>query len=254
MSDRGEVFEVGPSARVVATTRSGDITVVPGDPGSVRVVIDGSGAHNFEIDHIGDVISVDHRRKGRFLASSADVILTVPQTASLELACTSGDITVQSPVAEVRASVASGDVRIGSVAGFCRINSASGDIRVNEAADAEINTASGTVRLGKVHRSLRVHAASGDVYVDEVGESAVCKVASSDVRIKRFMGSDLRHKSMSGDVYVGIPPRRSVDLDFTSLSGRFRNKLPRGDGSPPEQSLIISVTAASGDLTLGGLK
>ena len=250
MSDRIEEFEVGSSVRIIAATRSGDITVVGGDPNSVRVVIDGGGAGNYEIDQIGDVISVEPRRKGRFLGSSADIVLSVPEGASLELSCTSGDITVQSPVTELRAGVASGDIRADRIATMCRVNSASGDIRINAAQDAEVNTASGTVRLGRIDRSLRLNAASGDVYADSIGESAICKVASSDVRIGSFEGTEVRLKTMSGDLHLGIPPRRTVELDFTSLSGSLRNKLPKGDGGPTEKMLLVSVTAVSGDVIL----
>lgn len=254
MSDRIETFEVGQTVRIVAATRSGGITVVGGGMGAVRVAIDGGGAGNYEIDQIGDVISVEPRRKGRFIGSSADLILTVPTGASLELSCTSGDINVQGPVYELRAGVASGDVRVDRVETICRINSASGDIRLNWAQDAEINTASGTVRLGRIERSLRINAASGAVYVDEIGDSAICKVASSDVRVGRFDGSEFRLKTMSGDLHLGLPPRRTIELDFTSLNGRLRNKLPKGDGGPSEKLVAISVTAVSGDVTLTGAK
>jgi len=252
MSERIETFEIGETVRIIAATRSGDITVVSGDPGSVKLVIDGSGADLFEVDQLGDVISIEPRRKGRFLGSSADVILKVPPTASLELSCSSGDINVQSPVVEMRASVASGDVRVDSVQTTCKVNTASGDTKISSALDAEINTASGTVRLGSIGRNLRVNAASGNVYVDEVGESAIFKVASSDVRISSFLGTEIRHKAMSGDLHLGIPPRRTIEMDFSSLSGRMRNKLPKGDGSPTEKLVSVSVTSVSGDVTMLG--
>jgi len=252
MSDRIETFAVGESVRVIASTRSGDITVMGGEPGLVRVDIDGPGASNYEIDQLGDVISIEPRKKGRFIGSSADVALTVPPTTSLELSCSSGDISVQSEVDELRAAVASGDVRATSVRSVAKVNSASGDIKISSVQDAEINTASGTVRLGRVIRNLRLNAASGNVYVDEIGESAICKVASSDVRINAFMGSEIRHKTMSGDLHLGLPPRRTVELDFSSVSGKLRNRLSKGDGSPSEKTLVISVAAVSGDLTLKG--
>lgn len=254
MSDRIETFEVGQTVRLIAATRSGDITVVGGDPGTVRVAADGGGAGNYEVDQIGDVISIEPRRKGRFIGSSADLVLTVPEGASLELSCTSGDVNVQGPVMELRVSVASGDVRVDRVRTVCRVNSASGDIRLNWAQDAEINTASGTVRVGRVDRSLRVNAASGNVYVEEIGDSAICKAASSSVRVGKFEGSEFRLKTMSGDLHLGMPPRRTIELDFTSLSGRLRNKLPKGDGSPSEKLVLISVATVSGDLTLSGAK
>ncbi len=254
MSDRTETFEIGESVRIIAGTRSGDITVVGGEPGSVRLVIDGPGAASYEIDQLGDVISIEPRRKGRFIGSSADIVLEVPTTASLELSCTSGDINVQSPVFELRASVASGDVRVSAVETVCRINSASGDIKISGAQDAEINTASGTVRVGSIGRNLRLNAASGNVYADEIGESAICKVVSSDVRISAFLGTEIRHKSMSGNFHLGIPSRRTIEMDFSSLSGRLRNKLPKSDGGPSEKLLAISVATVSGDLTLRGAK
>jgi DUF4097 and DUF4098 domain-containing protein YvlB len=254
MSDRIETFEVGEHVQVVAATRSGDITVVGGPPGSVRVAIDGGGAGNYDIDQIGDVVTVEPRRKGRFRGSSVDIVLTVPESSTAELSCTSGDILVQGPVAELRASVASGDVRVDTVETVCKVNSASGDIRVNRALDAEINTASGTVRLGQVDRALRLNAASGNVYAVSVGDSAMIKVASSDIRISSFEGSDISVKTMSGDLHLGIPPRRTVELDFSSLSGRLRNKLPASDGSPSEKTVQVMVAAVSGDLTLTAAK
>jgi DUF4097 and DUF4098 domain-containing protein YvlB len=249
MRDRIETFEVRESVRVVAGTRSGDIRVVTGPPGTVTVALDGSSASSYLVDQVGDVITVESRKRG-LITGSVDVLLTVPGTATLELSCTSGDIEVQGEVQEMRASVASGDVRADTVRTMCHVNSASGDITVGTMRDAEINTASGTVRLGRVERNLRLNAASGDVYVDEVGESARSKVASSTMRIAVFRGSEVRHKAMSGDLYLGIPPRRTVELDLTTLSGRLRNRLEKGDGSPSEKLLVISVNAVSGDLNL----
>ncbi|MDJ0925000.1 MAG: DUF4097 family beta strand repeat-containing protein [Acidimicrobiia bacterium] len=250
MSERIESFRVGEAVRIVAATRSGDIRVVEGVAGAVEVTVAGVSAAAYVIEQVGEIISVEPERHGRFLTSSADIVLTVPAGASLELACTSGDIDVQGRARELRASVASGNVRANTVVTTCRVNSASGDIRVGSAQDAEINTASGTVRLGHIERSLRLNAASGNVFVDTVGEYAICKVASSDVRIDTFEGSEIRVKSMSGDLHLGIPQRRIVELDFSSLSGRLRNKLPTSDGSPSEKTLVVSMAAVSGDITL----
>lgn len=252
MSELIETFSIGEYVRIVAKAKSGDITVVGGDQGTVRVVINGGGADDYDIDQVGDVITVDPVRRGRFLGSSADIVLTVPGTADVELSTTSGDIDIQCPVREARASAASGDVRADVIDRVFRGNTASGDIRVKRCEDAEINTASGSVRVGTVARSLRLNAASGNALISDVGESAVCKVASSDVRIDRLLGGELRVKAVSGDVHVGIPRHRTIDLDFTSMSGRLRNQLPPGDGSPSEKTVSIRVTAVSGDLILNG--
>ena len=130
--------------------------------------------------------------------------------------------------------------------------SGDGILLIDEAGDVEVNTASGTVRIGTVQRSLRLNAASGDAFIDEIGTDATCKVASGDVRIGRFSGTELRFKAMSGDLRVGIPPRRTVDLDLRSMSGEFRNHLSSASGLPSEKTVVISVTTVSGDLILQG--
>lgn len=248
MSDRVETFQVGQTVRVVAKTRSGDIRVLAGDPGSVLIAIDGN-ADSFEINQTGDVITVESRRRG-LIGSSSDVTLTVPAVAVVDLSCSSGDIDVQGEIGELKASVASGDVRADKVTTICRVNSASGDITLGSASEAEINTASGTVRIDAIARDLRINSASGDAFIGEVGGSFRSKLASGTIRIDAMRGGEVRHKSMSGDLYLGIPPRRTVELDYSSLSGRLHNRVSRGDGSPSEKLLVLSVNTVSGNLNL----
>ena len=59
-------------------------------------------------------------------------------------------------------------------------------------------------------------------------------------------------KTLSGNLKIGIPPRRRVDFDVQSLSGEMRSDLPPGDGSPPERTIEIKVKTISGDVLLVG--
>ena len=68
----------------------------------------------------------------------------------------------------------------------------------------------------------------------------------------RLTGSGLSAKSLSGDLKVGIPPRRRIDFDVQSLSGEMRTDLPPGDGSPPEKQVTLRVKSVSGNVTLVG--
>lgn len=76
--------------------------------------------------------------------------------------------------------------------------------------------------------------------------------ASGDLRIGRVDGSEVNARTLSGDVVLGIPARRRIDVDMQSMSGDLRNRLPKGDGSPPEASIRIRAVSVSGDVTLRG--
>lgn len=253
MSERNEAFEVGDRVRVEATTTAGEIVVGEGTEGSVAVRVSGSRADDFRIEQRGDVIVVAPERGMRRWFGGADIDVEVPAGATLDLRTTSGDIIVTVAVAEMAATVASGDVRAGAVGRTAIIHSASGDVFVDEIGErAEVTTASGAVRIGGVGRDLAVTSAGGDVWVDHIGESATVKTASGNVSIGRFDGGDLRVATLSGDVRLGVPPRRLLDLDLSTLSGDLRNRLPEGEGGEPERSVVLRLKTVSGDVTLEG--
>ena len=116
----------------------------------------------------------------------------------------------------------------------------------------EVSTASGDVRVGSVQGDVNSTTASGDLSIDEVGGSASLRTASGNLTIGRLTGGDLSAKSLSGNLKVGIPPRRRIDVDLHSLSGKLRNRLPEGDGSPPEAEIVVRANTVSGDVTLLG--
>ncbi len=248
-----EVFTVGERVRIEASTTSGDIIVSPGEPGVVDIRIE-DGLGNFMVEQSGDLILIKPNRSGFFSRfASADIHLAVPGSAELALHCTSGDVLVNTPVREVEVSSASGDVRIDDVARSVKVRSASGDVWVGGVGEQlTVTTASGTVRAGDVGRDFTATSGSGDVYVDRVGETASVKAASGDISVHRFDGTELSVKTLSGDLRIGIPPRRLLDVDLQTLSGELRNRLPEGDGSDPERSVSLRLTTVSGDVTLRG--
>jgi DUF4097 and DUF4098 domain-containing protein YvlB len=254
VSDRIESFEVGERVEVDASTTAGEIVVTPGSPGTVTVSLTGPGAPSYRVERRGDVISVEPERGGlvrRF--SSTDVRLDVPPQTSLVLSSASGEIIVNAAVEDLTASSASGDVKAGAVARSAKIRTASGDVYLDRVGDRlGIETASGDVRVGEVGRDLVVTTASGDIWIDAVGESIEIRSASGDATIRRFEGSDLAAKTLSGDIRVGIPPHRLLEVDIDILSGQLRNRLPEGGTAPPEKQVNIRVKTVSGDVTLEG--
>ena len=253
MSERSETFQVGQRVRVEAATTAGEIVVSEGNAGTVGVRVSGSKADEFRIEQRGDVIVVAPERSMRRWLGGADIELQVPAGATLDLRTTSGDVAVGVATDELSVSLASGDVRARDVARVASVRSAAGDVSIDAVGERlEVTTASGDVRIGSVGRDASVTSASGTVHLARVGESAGVKTASGDVVVSRFDGTDLQVATLSGDIRIGVPPHRLLDLDLQTLSGDLRNRLPEGAGGEPERSVALRLKTVSGDVTLEG--
>jgi DUF4097 and DUF4098 domain-containing protein YvlB len=161
-------------------------------------------------------------------------------------------VSATGPLGEVSVATASGDVRLAAVERLtCK--AASGDVHVASVDDgADVTVASGDVRIGEVRRRLDCTAASGDVALGTAEGSIRIRSASGDVVIDRMLDGRLEVKTMSGDTTVGIPPRRSVSYDLSSLNGSVHtpsDPAPDSDG-PTEGNVRIEVKAVSGSLHL----
>jgi DUF4097 and DUF4098 domain-containing protein YvlB len=252
MKDLRKQFDVGDVVRVDVATTSGDITVVPGEPGRVEVELSGS-PDGYVVELVGDTVTVQPEKGRRRRFSSTDVVIRAPAGATVVAHCTSGDINVTVPVDDLDLSVASGDIRVREVLGNVKVKSASGDISIDSVeGQTAVTTASGSVKLGRAGSDTVVTTASGDALIDLLEGTAKFQTASGDLHVRRLTGDGLSVKSLSGDVKVGIPPRRRIDFDVQSLSGDLRNELPPGDGSPPEKLVNLRVKSVSGNVTLVG--
>ena len=252
MTDRRERFDVGDRPRVEVSNTSGQITVVAGDPGVVDVAIEGSG-DKYTVEQYGSTVVI--RPEGGFLKRifSADIVVRVPAGADIEAKNASGDVSIDVDAGELGVATASGDIRVRAVAGAARLKVASGDISLDHVAGSlDVISASGDVRVVKVDGDVAIKSASGDASVATIGGNVSLSSASGDLKVGRFNGEDVRIRTLSGDVVVGIPPRRRIELDMQSMSGDLRNRLPEGDGSPPEANLHIKVSSVSGDVTIQG--
>jgi DUF4097 and DUF4098 domain-containing protein YvlB len=251
MTDRIERFVVGGRPRVEVSVGSGDVTVLAGEPGAIEVRVDGS-AGSAVIEQLGDTVVVE-QEKGWAGRGSIDVVVLAPAGAVVQTTTGSGDVTVELEVGELTATAGSGDVRVRRVGGDAKVKTASGDLTVEQIGGRlEATTASGDVRIGDVGGDLSAKTASGDVVVERVGRSAELTSASGSLRVGCFEGAELAARSMSGDISIGIPPRRRIDVDMDSISGELRNRLPAGDGSPPEVVVRLRISTVTGDVTLRG--
>lgn len=255
MSREQLVFEVADNPVVEVTTYTGDVGIDLGEAGSVVVDCD-TDDRGYDVTQVGSRITIEPRPGRRFRRfGGGDINLTVPDGTDLVIKTTSGDIRAGhaprgSGPGRVDVSTASGDVRLDTVGADLRVKTASGDIYVDRvAASLVVATASGDVRVDHVGGDCEVTTASGDAHVQFVGGSVGFRSASGDVNIARLDGPSLRGKLLSGDVRIGIPARREIQLDLDSLAGELHNDLT-SSGLEPEARLRLDISVVSGDVFL----
>lgn len=254
MSARRETFGVGADPVLEARLTSADLRVVEGSDGAVTVAIDGRDTDRFTVEQFGDRIVVEQpsgvMRWGRY-----EITVTAPAGLAVRVKLASADLDATLQLRELRADVATGDVRGGDVSGSVRVKTASGDVRIGDVAgDVEVTSASGDVRVGAIDGKAEVTSASGDCVLEAVARSASVRSASGNIVVSRFEGGDLHAQSMSGDVRIGFPSGRTLDVDMSTMSGDVRNTFGTDGASPGDGAawrVRVYARTVSGDITIG---
>ncbi|HSJ90708.1 MAG TPA: DUF4097 family beta strand repeat-containing protein [Ilumatobacter sp.] len=247
-----ERFVVGDRPDLTVELMAGSVDVRVGDPGEIKVVV-GGNADLWEIDQVGDAVTV--RPRSRWRGRSARMTIDVPRGAGVEIRTASADVTLAGELGVTRVRTASGNVRAAEVAEL-DVSTASGDIRVHGVGnDTSAASVSGALEVTEIGGRLAATTASGDVRVRRLMGDLEIGTTSGDVRIDHFGGSSASIRSVSGDVELGLPSGIRVEPDLTTVSGRTR--LPdratptAGNPTEPRRTVRLLVKTVSGDITLG---
>ena len=247
--DRFEQFQVGDEPRVEISIPAGDVRLIPGDPGVITIRVDSSHADRLTITQRGDTVSVTAEKARRSFRGSFDVTTAVPPESDAEIKVAAADIAIDVDLGALRVSTASGDIRARDVRGDASIKTAAGDLRIGTVGGRlEVASASGDVNAVSCH-DLQVHSASGDVDVHTATGRAQVRTAAGDVTLRNFDGPEFEGKSLSGDVWLGIPSGKAVDVDVQTMSGDVRSEFPVNAGSTPTGgTCTVRVKSLSGDV------
>jgi hypothetical protein len=250
---RTEQLAVDGAPSVEVRLRTGSLVVTEGPEGQVEVEIEGPDADAFRVVQRGSTILLEPERGSFGRWRSYDLTLRAPASTSLVARLATADLTAQAPLATVEVDTASGDVRVGDVAGALRVKTASGELKAGSVAGVlHFASASGDAEVAAVGGHARLHSASGDITIGSVGDSLAVKTASGDVRIDRYEGAACDCRSMSGDVSIGVPSGRTLEVDLETLSGAIRNDFAvgaRGAG-PSTGHARVQARSLSGDVVL----
>jgi DUF4097 and DUF4098 domain-containing protein YvlB len=246
---RHEEFQVGGRHRLEVNLPSGEAVFLPGEPGRVEVDVEGRNAEGLVIEQRESRILVRTPQGSGSRWDSFEVTVRTPAGADLEVTAASADVDVQVDLVSLHARLASGDIRAGGIEGDAAVETASGAVELGEVGGSfSANTASGDVRLSRAGGRVRVHTASGEVRLGTVLASLSSSTQSGDLEVEDYEGGDLECNSTSGDVRIGLPSGRTLDVDLNTLSGDIRSDFSPegGDGATAR----LRVKTVSGDITL----
>ncbi|PZF84055.1 DUF4097 family beta strand repeat-containing protein [Jiangella anatolica] len=256
--------------------RSGDLVVTAADTAEIVVELRPAGAdgedlaHRTQVEHRPGALRIEVPRTMSVLgrSTSVDIVVTVPAGSTVDATAGSGDIRLDGRFADVAAKCGSGDISV-DTCDDVRLSTGSGDVYVNESAAASVRTGSGSIRFGTAGGSVdlesgsgaieveqpltdgRISAASGDIRVATVDGRVELKTASGDITAHRAVEGDLRARSASGDVFVGIVAGTAANLDVSSISGSIRSELDQADApGESDRTLLLSVSTVSGSIRL----
>ena len=251
MSDLRESFPVGSRPQLDVKLPSGDVQVLESAGATIEIEL-GGDVDRMIVERIGDVVRVAPRpgRLRRF--GGFDRVARVPAGPYFYGRLGSADVTADVELAEIDLKSASGDIRLRDVSGDVTISAGSADISIRRVGGRlRIATASGDVRIGSVGNEADISAAAGDVFIERCEGDVSVKSASGDVSLECCVGGDVACRSMSGDVTVGIPAGRVIDLDLQTLSGDLRTDFEGASRAEPAGvTSQVRVKTVSGDITV----
>lgn len=256
--------------------RSGDLVVTAADTTEIVVELRPAGhggddlARRTRVEHRPGAVRIEVPRTTSLLgrSTSVDIAVTVPAGSTVDAKAGSGDIRLDGRFADVTATCGSGDIAVDTCDDL-QLSTGSGDVYVTETAGARVRTGSGSIRFGSAGGTIeletgsgsidveqpvnsgRISAASGDVHVATVDGRVELKTASGDITAHRAVEGELRARSASGNVSVGIVTGTAANLDVSSISGAIHSDLDHADGpAETDRALLLSVTTVSGSIRL----
>jgi hypothetical protein len=265
------VFETPGSVSLQVKLPSGRVLVTTADQPSTTVEVVAVGRRGQDAideievtlhDRLGrHVVKVEQRDRFRWgpiqitWGGGFECRVVCPPGTDLEFSGGSTDLRVEGELGEVSVRTASGDIRLESVRRELEVKTASGDISVDTiASEASLMTVSGHLGVERVDASLTARSVSGDATIGSISGPLALATTSGSVDLKAVSGGDVRVKSVSGDIRVGISRGTRTWVDASSVSGRLESELGLDDQEPPDDTgdhvVPLHLKTVSGDVSI----
>lgn len=202
------------------TNGSGDLHIVPGAEGTVRVV----GRIRAGESLIGTLSAAE--RAARLAADPPirqdDTVIRVGEIEDRALRSNVAiDYEVTVPFqTRVSSRSGSGDQWIGAIEGPVALAAGSGDVTVGPlAAGVTVKVGSGDITIHGAEGEVTISAASGDLRATNVRGRLTAKTASGNVEVEGHPRDAWTIATASGDVDLRLPANAAFTLDVSTSSG-----------------------------------
>ena len=233
---------MAPDGEVRIENVSGSIKVVAWDRSEVEVKGKvGEDVERLEFGGSDDYTTIKvvlPRRHGNFDDASADLTISVPRMARLEIETVSADISVSDSAGAIRANSVSGEVMLRSRSRDITASSVSGEVDVvgsGAGARIDASSVSGDVRIEGVDAELELESVSGDATLQRSKVSRLSMQSTSgDVTYDGMLRANgsYEFQTVSGDVMVTLEGARDATFEVSSFSGDIEN----GFGPKPRRT------------------
>ena len=181
--------------------------------------------------------------------------IVCPPGTDLEFSGGSTDLRAEGELGEVSVRTASGDIRVESASRELQAKTASGDISVDTiAAQSSLATVSGEIDVERVDAPVTARSVSGRVTIASISAALGVSTTSGNIDLKAISGGDVRAKSVSGDVRIGVARGTRTWVDASSVSGRLESELGLEDQEPSGDAtdavVPLHVKTVSGDVSI----
>ncbi len=193
----------------------------------------------------------------------ADMDISVPAGAAVDVASKRGDVTINERKAGVKLSLQHGDISMTEITGPVSVSLEKGSIRATQiTGDVDINGHVDSVSLDEVAGSVHL---SGDFYEDvhlsKIAKTVIFKTSRSDMEIASVPGEiEISSDEVRGDQLDG-PSRvmtSSKSIHLESVSGDLQVQSNNGDvevttgGKQPAGKMNVTTQHGDVALTLAG--
>jgi DUF4097 and DUF4098 domain-containing protein YvlB len=195
---------------------------------------------------------VEQKRKGalEWFGRSEQLMVDIelPRGSSVDASSGSADLGVTGEIDTLAFRSGSGDLSFESIGRSAGVKVASGDVSGGAVGgDLTVHSASGDVRVRSVAGKLAVHSVSGDVSVDFAEGSVEATLVSGDVTLGSVAAGEIKIRTVSGDIGIGVRPGLRVWLNLDTKSGDVASEL-----EPSEEAtgaaVRIQANSLSGDV------
>ena len=187
-------------------------------------------------------VDIQIDRKNRFGSDrvSVDIQVRVPESYSLDLKTSGGDIDIGDLRGDVSARTSGGDVTVGNVTdALLRVHTSGGDVTVKGGGrETKVSTSGGDIEIRDARGAVDASTSGGDITIGGTTGEVSVKTSGGDIEIDRAEGNTEAITS-GGDIKIG-----HTTGDVTAKTSGGDITVERADGE-------LDVHTSGGDVTIG---